>query len=376
MRKHSKLEILYGLFALALIYIIINNNASITGFVISPGAAITPVSPADSFTIKANSGYFIFAYPTDFQAQECSLIMNDKLVKKTTALLSPTDTRIRTDLTPGTYYWKIQCVDNSSIAMESPVRLLTITSADEPNPELKITKFSGQAGYLYSFTLHPDLEIQINNVVPNDIIQVKSGENTYSMSILRIIQDYTKNIQYSEILVTPGSKRLRIDEGSSAFIDFNNDGKDDLKLTLDSVSYGKAYLTASNKQETPKSPGVQEPSIIISPVQSTQEQAQATSSPKSATQQEPATLISATESKSSFIVLLLIGVIVVLIIAIISTIMSKVEKEKKYLTELKTAPIVQEQKTSEKKRTARKKIKKKVKKKKKAKKIAKKKNKS
>jgi hypothetical protein len=326
MKRTTGTEIIFGLLALALIYIILNSHASITGFVISPGTGINLVSPADDTTTTATTNlYFIFSYPEDFNATECSLFVNDKLAKRTTGLLSPTDTRMRVDLSPNTYYWKVQCKDDTGVIMESSIRVLTISPTTQPSSELKKTKFPGRAGYLYEFTLRDDLELIISNVVPNDVIRAKKGENSYDMSILRIIKDYETGLAYCEILVTPGDKRVRIDQASFANLDFNNDGSNDLKLSLDQVLYGKAQFTASTKKETPKSPSIQEPSITISPV--TQPGPEA---PSILDQVIPSNLLE----------LIIAGMVVAMIIAGIAVWKNKSDSEKHYVSGLRNKPTV------------------------------------
>ena len=349
MKKVIKLEIIFGLFALVLIYFVIVNNASITGFVISSATGITLVSPSDNTQTKETSIYFMFKYPVEIEMQECSLILNGYVARTTKAMLSPYDTRIRTDLVPGTYLWSIECIDVSNLKLVSETKYLVI--GEEEESELRITSFLNRAGFIYEFELKQDLELNISNVVPNDVIRVRREDNTYDMSILRLIQDYSTGTELVDLLISPGNKRVRLNQGDSTSIDFNNDGQNDLNIVLNDISYRKALFTVSTKQEAePKPPAIEEPGIVVSPVKERKE--------VKVKEQEP-TQIPEQAQAGGLVELFFVGLIVVLIIAIISTARSRKKEEKKYITKLR-------------KRTALKKPKKKAKKKKVVKKKAKK----
>jgi len=331
MRKTTKFEIIFGIFALALIYVVINNNASITGFVISPAATITLVAPADNTQTKESSIYFQFQYPPELEAQQCVLLLNGQVAKTATGLLEPYNTKIRMDLVPGTYDWKIECADSSGLKIESVSRRLIIGSASDS--ELKITKFPNRAGYAYEFEIKDDMELKISNVVPNDALQAKKGENTYELEVLRVYQDYSTGTEFVELITSPGDKRITLSLGESASIDFNNDGINEMRLILEEVSYGKANFIVTTKPENApeedNTPAIEEPTIIIKPADDQ----------KPASEQKPAQITTAatTQPKQQlgFIELFLLGMAVVLIVAIISALRTRPEKEKKYVSELK-----------------------------------------
>ncbi|MBW2991313.1 hypothetical protein KY348_06465 [Candidatus Woesearchaeota archaeon] len=367
MKRVTKLEIVFGLFALALIYLVIANNASITGFVISPAASITLVAPTHDTQTKATSIYFMFKYPSELDMKECSLILNDQIAKTATGLLSPYDTRIRTDLVPGTYIWSIECIDTDNIKITSPTRRLII--GEEEESELTITKFPNRAGYIYEFEIKDDLELDIDKVMPNDVIRARKGENTYEINIMRIIQDYSKGIGMVGLMITPGDKRMNLHEKASINLDFNNDGQEDIELTLNYISYKKAYFTVSTKQESnllgeaARAPVIRKVNVVITPVLEEPEEAE----PE---QQQPASQLE--KSRAAIIVqFLLIALIVILIIAIIIKVKSRKEEEKEYITKLKKAAMTKvkkkvkktKKKTAKKKTAKKKAAKKKLKKK-------------
>jgi hypothetical protein len=89
MRKAKAMDVVLGLFALALIYVIVSTNSSITGFVIGPPTTIELTTPADNTETTQNSITFIFKYPPEVEIKECSLVMDSNVVKKLTDFLSP-----------------------------------------------------------------------------------------------------------------------------------------------------------------------------------------------------------------------------------------------------------------------------------------------
>jgi len=349
MRRVAKLEIIFGLFALALIYFVIVNNTSITGFVISPANGITLISPSDNTQTKETNIYFMFKYPTEFKMEECSLILNDQVARTTKGLLSPYDTRIRAELVPGTYYWSIECTDTNNMKLSSTTRRLVIEEKEES--ALRITGFLNRQGFVYEFELKDGLELNISNVVPNDVIRARMNDNTYEISILRVIQDYSTGTESVEFLVTPGDKRIKLEEGGLISVDFNNDGKNDLNIMLNDISYRRAFFTLSTKQEAQpeeaKPPLSEKPSIITSPAQEKKDKVR---TEEQQLAQKPA-------QAEGLIEIFLIGLIVVMIIIIISTLKNRRDEEKEYITKLKKKAT--EKRPKRKKRKAKKKISKK-----------------
>lgn len=365
MRRVTKLEIIFGLITFLLIYSVLVSNASITGFVVAP--SITLVSPASNVQTEETSIYFMFKYSPEFEMKECSLILNDEVARIANALLSPYDTRIRVDLMPGRYIWRIECIDTSDSKLVSETRHLIIDEKEEES-ELKVTSFPNRPGLIYEFELKPNLELEIKGVMPNDVIRVKKDDNTYDMNVLRLIQDYSRGTEVVDLLITPGNKRMRLDQGDLTSIDFNNDNKDDLYIVLNDISYKKALFTVSTKEEgaEAKPPVIEKPERITSPVEEIKEEVKL--------EEKETTQIPDQVLKRGILELAFIGFIIILIIAIISqTMRKKEEEEKKYLTTLKEKTSVKLIKEKVKKKIKKKAAKKKVKKKPKKKKATKKK---
>lgn len=238
MKNILKVEIGLGVLALGLIYVVISSNASITGFVVGASPLITLVSPSAYTETQSNTVYFIFKYSPELKMNECSLKLNNNVVKTTTTLLSPYDTRIRKELEPGTYYWSIECKDSNGGVFESETRKLVVT--EKTNQELKIMRFRERSGTIYEFELKSGLELEIPGVMPNDVLRARRDKNSYEISILMISQDYSRNLEFTQLMITPGQKRLTLFAGKPISIDFNNDGKDDLEIMLNNIAYRKA----------------------------------------------------------------------------------------------------------------------------------------
>jgi hypothetical protein len=324
------IEIAFGLFALALIYVIITHNASITGFVIGPPASITLVAPAENTQTTQSVIAFTFQYPSELEIKECSLLLNNEVVKTTTTMLSPQGTRMLLDLDPADYVWSVECTNKNDFIISSETRRLIIGTGADPN--VKKTSIPGKPGTIYEFEIKQGFKLAINGLIINDVIRAKRQGNAYDATVLRVAQDYSKGLEFAELMVTPGNKRIRLSQGDSTSIDFNNDAQDDIILTLYDVSYSKASFIVSN----PEASEEQQPQITIRSV--------------NPAKQQPA-LITDKERSGSLPELFLIGAIIVLAIAIIIALKSKaLDKEKEYVTKLK-------QKTPAKAKTAAKKAK-------------------
>ncbi|MBN2459702.1 hypothetical protein JXB28_05435 [Candidatus Woesearchaeota archaeon] len=341
MRKIVKLEIVFGLFSLFLIYIIIASNASITGFVVGASPFITLVAPAEYTETQSAAVSFIFKYSPEFTMQECSLKLNEQVVKTINSLLSPYDTRIKKDLGPGTYFWSIECIDVNGYAVNSETRKITIIGEEEG--ELKVTRFFGdRIGTVYEFELREGLELEIPGTVPNDVIRAKQGKNYYEISLLRISQDYSKNLEFVDLIITPGEKRLNIFKGDSKLVDFNNDGINDLSLLLNDISYRKATFTVSTKQLVQPSSQTTSSESSSQPVSTTAGKATQTSNTNPTSSATPYSSQPSNSKPSAS--LPWIPIIIIATIALVGVYLvrkNKKESEQAYVGSLKKNPVSQ-----------------------------------
>jgi len=247
MRKATGLDIVLGMLAFVLIYVVISTNSSITGFVIGPPATIELVSPADGAETTQTSITFMFKYPPELDMKQCSLVFDNTIVKTAFSLLSADNGRIKMDLKPGTYPWGIECIDSDDVKIESLTSTLRITT---PQEAVGLQKIPGSSGYIYEFVLKNGLVLTIPDVRSGDIFRLKRDTDTYLITVLRIAQDYGRGLTFTELLITPGDKRIMLNPGGSKNIDFNNDDVDDISLNLDALSYGRAIFTVTYlKQE-------------------------------------------------------------------------------------------------------------------------------
>lgn len=247
MRKATGLDIVLGMLAFVLIYVVISTNSSITGFAIGPPATIELVGPADGAETTQTSITFMFKYPPELDMKQCSLVLDNNIVKTAFSLLSASDSRIKMDLKPGTYPWRIECIDSDDVKIESLTNTLRIIT---PQEAVGLQKIPGSSGYIYEFVLKDGLVLTIPDVRSGDVFRIKRDTETYLITVLRIAQDYNRGLTFTELLITPGDKRIMLNPGGSKNIDFNNDDVDDISLNLGSISYGRAIFTVTYlKQE-------------------------------------------------------------------------------------------------------------------------------
>jgi hypothetical protein len=247
MKKIVKIEIIFGLLSLFLIYVIIASNASITGFVVGASPLITLVSPTENTDTQSTDISFMFKYSYEVSMSECSLKLNDQAIKTINSFLSSSnDVKIQKEMAPGSYFWGIECIDSNGYKIISETRRINILEKKEG--DLKATRFFGdRTGTVYEFELKEGLELEIPDTIPNDVIRVRQDKNYYELSLIRISQDYTKNLEFTELIITPGEKRLTLFTGNSADVDFDNDGINDLNIVLSDIAYRKATFIVSTK---------------------------------------------------------------------------------------------------------------------------------
>lgn len=333
MKRLTKIEIGFGIFALALIYFVVSSNASISGFLVSPTPGVTLVYPPTNAELEKTSIEFMFKHPYEVDVNECSLLINSQVAKTTKGIISARDTRIRLDLNPGSYYWKVECVDTDGLTLFSSNRYLTIIGKE--GPVVKTSGYIDGTGSFYEFELQDELEIELGKLEPNDVIRVVKGDNTYEILIVRIIQEYSTELEKIDFVVTPGNKRISLSKGSSIDIDFNNDGEKDLNLLLTDVSYGKAYIIASTKKQTETTSANLGGQASLTTKTTEPETANAEEQEEKAEQQQPANITEKTKGLGTF-EFILIGLIIILIIALTLTGKgNKVDEEKQYINSLK-----------------------------------------
>ncbi len=250
MRKATGLDLVLGMLSFVLIYILITHNSSITGFAIGLPTTvdIELVSPADGTETTLTSNTFMFKYPSDYDMEECSLIVDNNIMRTSNSFLQANyNNIIKQDLKPGTYSWEIKCIDVNNATVLSPSRFLTIIT---PQQAVGMQKLPGSSGYIYDFVLRDGMVLNIPDVRSGDVLRAKRDQDTYLVTILRIAQDYNRGLTFSELLITPGDKRVMLNPGGFTNIDFNNDDIQDIKLSLDAISYGRAVFTVTAlKQE-------------------------------------------------------------------------------------------------------------------------------
>jgi hypothetical protein len=251
MREDTKLKILFVVFAIGAALFVIASNPGITGNVVAEEKNINLISPVDTARTNNHEMDFIFSYDYEIDMQTCSLIINDEEKKSLNALLRPNRNKISYELSAGEYNWMIACKDSEEKIYDSIQRKFTITGLLEEKDYEK-TKFKDRAGYLYKLLIREDTALEVSGVVPNDVLELVIGENTYEIQILRINQDYERGVEYTEVLVIPGNKRLKIYEQEKVDLDLNNDNIIDAVVGLESITYNKAtFIVESYKEQEP-----------------------------------------------------------------------------------------------------------------------------
>ena len=72
--------------------------------------------------------------------------------------------------------------------------------------------------------------LKVKDLAEGSQIRLKDQENLYSISILRVHQDFANGDEFSDLLVSPGMKKFRISSKDLLYLDFNNDGEIDASI--------------------------------------------------------------------------------------------------------------------------------------------------
>jgi len=361
MKGRTKAEIIFVLLVFGLIYYVVNSNVSITGFSIQTPGYLNSVSPTDNYEVAAGDNTFMFQYSPEIEMKQCTLKLGDQPVKTINSLLSSTGTRIKLNMQPGEYYWSIECYDMHDTRYDSVIRHLGVLGKEKP--AYTKTAFYNKNGYIYGFDITDTLDLIIPEIQPNDVLRAKQGVNTYEAAVILLSQDYSIGLNFIEFMLTPGTKRIRLEEGNVVSIDFNNDGTDELVVKLESVAYRKATLSIKSAQLVEqKAKAEQQPSPIPAPiitVSSTTED-----NPETALKPEAQSSLKTESNSLTLISLVSVATIILLIILIaaLSNYYFHAPKEKKPETRPTTiAPKSMTKTKSSAKRKAKKKAKSKAK---------------
>jgi len=323
MRKATGLDLVLGMLAFVLIYVVISTNSSITGFVIGPPATIELVGPADGAETIQNSITFMFKYPPELDMKQCSLVLDNTVVKTATSLLSAYDSRIKMDLKPGTYPWRIECIDSDDVKIESLTNTLRIIT---PQEAVGLQKIPGSSGFIYEFVLKDGLVLTIPDVRSGDVFRIKRDTETYLITVLRIAQDYGRGLTFTELLITPGDKRIMLNPGGSKNIDFNNDDVDDISLNLDAISYGRAIFTVTALKQEKK---------IDAPIASSQNAPITTTGQSEGKLKSLLPTWSVPKLEGNFMILLVLVITLIVLIVIVVLVKNRASKGKRYVEGMK-----------------------------------------
>lgn len=240
MKKRTRNEVFFVLAVLGLILLLTDREITVNGRAIQDMQAITPVSPSDNTQTSNGNIFFTFKYDPETSMKSCSLMIDEKPARIMDALLSAYSTRIQAELASGEYHWSIACISSDGSEIKSERRNIVVLPKEEN--QVQADHFFNKPGTKYTFELRKGLDISLENLMPNDAIIAKRDGSSYETSVLRINQDYSKNTDSVELMIMPGTKRVKINRGESVRIDFNNDGEIDVIFTLMKVSYKKAFL--------------------------------------------------------------------------------------------------------------------------------------
>jgi hypothetical protein len=119
---------------------------------------------------------------------------------------------------------------------------VTLTSYAIALPEINGQAESGPGGNLF-VDISSETNAYVNGLSDGDQIVIKDDENRYSITVMRVVQDFQHGEEYVTLLISPGSKRVMLKEKESTLVDFNNDGRLDALVRVKSIAKGRAILS-------------------------------------------------------------------------------------------------------------------------------------
>jgi hypothetical protein len=199
-------------------------------------------SPADFYSVTFSSIriYFKFNVSDSNELKNCSLSIGSSLVNNQSYVNKSQENNISSVLTPGTYYWQINCSDEAGNKGNSSVRTVTINT---PSTTTGGGGGGGSTSKTYSITEDQIQEGYIQNLKENDQIKFSFSDETHRLKVEEIYSDKATIKIFSEVQL------FDISIGEEVRVNLNNDSYYDLAISLYSILYGKANISLKKINE-------------------------------------------------------------------------------------------------------------------------------
>jgi hypothetical protein len=282
---------------------------------------ITLISPQNK-TSTTSPTTFIFNLK-EISPTNCTLKINGNNVSNTTNITTGTHNFIQT-LAIGNYDWNITCTDSIGLTNTSETWTLTITSTPTPTGG-----GGGSRSAQTAIKITADLSTtsQITKTLRTlETIYFKHKNNIHTLTLNNIDTINKK----ATITITSTPKNFELKEGQTKRLDIDDDGFEDLEITLNEIQEKTALLTISRINETIHPKKIEQ--IKTEPTQ--QPIIQTETKPKiQEIQEKQFETISLKEEKKSLSIIWIILILILILLAFFKLLKKKQTKTKKITKE-------------------------------------------
>ena len=157
----------------------------------------TLISPVDDYSVNGTSS-IQFKYRVTFSTNmtQCNLLMNDVVIASNSSRITSTTNTITKIISPGSYSWKIGCIDKRGLTAFSPYRQLRVISNLSDNNQTNSTV--NQTTAQFNVTL----------ISPADNLNTSSNSVAFSYRVAPYQNITQCNLLMNDIVIASNSSRI------------------------------------------------------------------------------------------------------------------------------------------------------------------------
>jgi subtilisin len=231
-----------------------SSNYSITYDITAPN--ITLISPDDSSSYTSNSQLINFVYniSDNYNIANCSLIVNEAISLTNSSIANSFNQNFSQTFSPGSYNWKISCIDYSGNLANSSQRSFVVSAPTVSSSESSSGGGGGtptKTSQVYNISYQQTLSGYTKELSKNDKIRftfydINAGMHTITVNEIKTFVNLTIESKPINILLGVGQS-VKLSLVSPYYYD--------LYIKLEGIENNKAILTIQTINESIEKPG-------------------------------------------------------------------------------------------------------------------------
>ncbi|MFH1073236.1 MAG: hypothetical protein V1743_07455 [Nanoarchaeota archaeon] len=214
-------------------------------------------SPLDNTTSSAPTQEFVFSVEGPANAQNCSLVIDNAVVKTYIDVIRKVTRKFTASLTAGTHLWQVSCVmeEGEQVDSESRTVLIDTTAGSQVTCVDKVSKGSGTYRYVFTQGCIQAAPVTIKSIVRDDWIEYHMKQGGRVPGGFELKQDYIvfyltmfskdNNRNFITFKTSQDQANKNVFEGEYLELDVTGDSVNDLKFTYDKYEINKGTVTLS-----------------------------------------------------------------------------------------------------------------------------------